>query len=88
MPVLFTDKAMEHYLGFSKDYRITFKIGKLIEDIRRNGVLKGIGNPEALKHGFTGWYSREIDSKNRLIYRVLEDGTIQIHSCKGHYNDK
>jgi len=88
MPILFTDEAMEDYLSFSKDSRVILKIGKLIEDIRRNGALKGIGSPEALKYDYSGLYSREIDSKNRLIYNLLEDGTIQIHSCKGHYNDK
>ncbi|MCL2322856.1 MAG: Txe/YoeB family addiction module toxin [Oscillospiraceae bacterium] len=88
MPILLTDKAMEDYVSFSKDHKIMQKIGKLIDDIRRNGVLMGAGNPEALKYGLTGWYSREIDSKNRLVYRVLDDGTIEIQSLKGHYKDK
>ena len=63
------------------------KINRLIEDIQRNGVLEGIGNPERLKYEQEECYSRRIDLKNRLVYKIREDGSLFIISCKGHYDD-
>ena len=56
-----------------------------IKDIERNGVSKGIGKPELLKHSFAGYWSRRIDEKNRLIYKIDEQGYLYIYSCKEHY---
>ena len=50
----------------------------------KNGVLNGIGKPEALKH--RKGYSRRIDEKNRLIYEII-NGQLYILNCKGHYED-
>jgi len=63
------------------------KIRTLIKDIIRNGYT-GIGHPEPLKDNLTGYWSREIDDKNRLIYRILDDDRIEIVQCRGHYEDK
>ena len=73
------------------DKRQTCKINSLIEDIQLNGAEKGIGKPEALKGELSGYYSRRIDKKNRLIYYVYNDGedkVLVISSCIGHYDDK
>ncbi|GHT95873.1 hypothetical protein FACS1894141_5250 [Spirochaetia bacterium] len=56
-----------------------------MKDIQRNGY-KGIGKPEPLKYDYSGWYSREIDEKNRLIYRV-KDENVEILECGSHYKD-
>jgi toxin YoeB len=55
----------------------------LLEDIRRNGALQGIGKPESLKRH--PGYSRRIDKENRLVYVIDELNNIKIISCKGHY---
>ncbi|WP_316771044.1 Txe/YoeB family addiction module toxin [Pedobacter frigiditerrae] len=50
---------------------------------------EGIGNPEALKHNLSGIWSRRINSKDRLIYKVEENiVTVFIISALGHYSDK
>jgi toxin YoeB len=67
------------------DKKIARKIAELIRDIQRN-PYDGIGKPEALKHEFSGYYSRRITEKHRLVYKVIDD-TIIINSCKGHYDD-
>ncbi len=80
-----TDVAwIEYQYWISQDKKIFKKINELIKDIERNGVLNGIGKPEALKnrHG----YSRRIDEKNRLIYEII-NGQLYILNCKGHYED-
>ncbi len=78
------DKAWDEYVAWNKEDRKIFdKINVLIKDIERNGVNKGIGKPEKLRYR-DGW-SRRIDEKNRLVYKIDEHGYIYILSCKGHY---
>jgi len=60
------------------------KVDKLIDDICRGDPYKGIGKPEQLKKDLSGWYSRRITKKHRLVYRIKNDA-IQIISCYGHY---
>ena len=49
----------------------------------------GIGNPEALKHDLSGYWSRRLSQKDRLIYRVDEDVvTVFVVAALGHYSDK
>jgi toxin YoeB len=45
----------------------------------------GIGKPEALKHELSGKWSRRINNEHRLVYEVIENNIIVIHSLKGHY---
>ena len=84
--VSFTGKALSHIIYWAHNDRKTLdKIYALIKDIVRNGPAVGIGNPERLKH--EGGWSRRIDEANRLVYKI-ENDTIVIKSCKGHYGDK
>lgn len=81
------DKAWDEYIFWQDtDKKVKNKINALIKDIERNGVANGIGKPEALKNQYTGFWSRRIDEKNRLIYQIDEFGLLYIVSCKGHYN--
>jgi toxin YoeB len=85
--VAFTLDAWEEYTSWqTKDNRTIMKINILIHDILRNGN-NGIGHPEPLKGNLSGYWSREIDEKNRLIYKLLDDGKILIIHCNGHYSD-
>jgi toxin YoeB len=82
----FTDKGFEHYMYWQMQDRKTLKkINRLLEDIKRNGALEGIGKPEPLKQN--PGYSRRIDEANRLVYEIDELQNIKIISCKGHYED-
>ena len=49
--------------------------------------FKGLGKPEALKGNLSGWWSRRISDKHRLIYRIKEEN-LELASCYGHYDDK
>jgi toxin YoeB len=66
------------------DKKVAKKIAELIRDIQRN-PYDGIEKPEALKHEFSGYYSRRITDEHRLVYKVVDDSII-INSCRGHYN--
>ena len=67
----FSPDAMAEFMDWiKKDKKTANKIYSLIEDIRRNGAMQGIGKPESLKH--RPGYSRRIDEKNRLVYDIDE----------------
>lgn len=86
MRLVWSEDSWEDYLYWQKqDKKMIKKINDLIKDIDRNGVLVGIGKPEALKDNLTGLYSRRIDGEHRLIYQISENGDIVIASCRGHY---
>jgi len=49
----------------------------------------GIGKPEKKKHNLSGYWSREIDKKNRMLYYIDKDiVTVSVVSALGHYDDK
>ena len=61
------------------------KINQLLNDIKRKN-FSGIGKPEPLKNQFSGYWSRRIDEKNIIVYKV-ENDMIQVVQCKGHYEE-
>lgn len=84
MILVWDESAWEDYLWWQTADRRTLKrINRLIKDIARNGN-EGIGKPEALKHGLSGYWSRRITDEHRLVYKVV-DGEICIAACRYHY---
>jgi len=82
----FHQQAWEDYEYWqTQDKRTLKKVNKLIRDIKRE-PFNGMGHPELLKHDLQGWWSREIDEKNRIVYRLAGD-VIEILQCKDHYDD-
>ncbi|MBO6266220.1 MAG: type II toxin-antitoxin system YoeB family toxin, partial [Acidaminococcaceae bacterium] len=47
-----------------------------------------IGDPEALKGDFQGYFSRRINAKDRLVYKIENGSRLFIAQCRGHYDDK
>lgn len=60
------------------------RIGALIRDIQEH-PFTGKGKPEHLRYISPSCWSRRINRKDRLIYRVFND-QIQIVSILGHYD--
>ena len=84
---IWDDVAWNDYTYWQEQDKKTLKrINLLIKDIGRNGN-HGIGKPEPLLGDLAGFWSRRIDDKNRLVYRV-QDGKIEIVQCRTHYKDK
>lgn len=51
--------------------------------------FEGIGSPEPLKYELSGYWPRQINKKDRLIYKVDDNiVTVYIVSALGHYEDK
>lgn len=83
----FTDNGWKDYDYWQTEDRKTLKrINSLIEDISRNGN-SGIGKPEPLIGDLFGFWSRRINEKDRLVYKI-EGNDICILSCRFHYDDK
>lgn len=86
MDLNFTPKGWTEYLAWQTEDRKTLKkINQLLTDISRN-PFDGISKPEPLTGNLAGYWSRRIDAKNRLIYRV-DGNRCEIYQCKGHYDD-
>ena len=81
-----TAEAERHLIFWSKNDKKTLKrIRALIADMQETPYT-GIGKPEALRHEWSGFYSRRIDSRHRLVYTVNdEQQLITIHLMRYHY---
>ena len=82
-----TDEAWEDFeYWLEQDKKTLRQIKKLLKDIDRNGY-KGLGHPETLSGDLAGYWSRHIDEKNRIVYKI-EDDAVKIIQCGSHYRDK
>lgn len=85
MDYTFETNALEEFAEWAiYDKKVFKKIMTLLRDIKRE-PYSGLGKPEALKFGKSGYWSRRITQEHRLVYRVIKEETILIASCKGHY---
>lgn len=84
MLLSFTKVGWEHYSYWqATDKKMLKKLNALIQECMRT-PYSGIGQPEALKYEFSGWWSRRITQEHRLVYRVESDAMI-IAQCRYHY---
>jgi toxin YoeB len=89
MNLLWVPSAWRDYVAWAEtDPQIWKRINELVRDIQRD-PFRGIGKPEPLKAEYAGWWSRRIDEKHRLVYRVIgkagEDQRVHIIKCCEHY---
>ena len=84
MKLTFSTQTWEQYLYWQHtDKKILKRINLLIKDIQRT-PQEGIGKPEPLKHGLSGYWSRRINDEHRLVYKHQND-TILIAQLRYHY---
>lgn len=82
--ILWSKHAWEDYLYWqATDKKQLKRINALIQDTLRH-PYNGLGDPEPLKHQWTGYWSRRIDREHRLVYR-MQEGILQIAQCRYHY---
>lgn len=85
MKKVFSDRAWADYLYWqTQDKKTLRRINELIQSIDRN-PFEGIGKPEALRGNLSGWWSRRIDQKNRLVYKITNDDEVTIAQVRHHY---
>ena len=84
MILSWADTGWDDYLYWQKtDKKQLKRINTLIKDIKRQ-PFEGLGDPEPLKHDWSGYWSRRIDREHRLVYKVT-DSAIFIAQCRYHY---
>lgn len=84
MNLSWAESAWDDYLHWQKnDKKVLKRINSLIMDIQRQ-PFEGLGNPEPLKHNWSGCWSRRIDREHRLVYKY-QDEIITILQCRYHY---
>lgn len=81
----FTNKAQKDIFFHKKsgDKAILSKLYILLDEIAEH-PFEGTGKPEQLKYKLSGVWSRRMNRKHRLVYKVKNDVVI-ILSAKGHY---
>jgi toxin YoeB len=83
MKIVFSSNGWEDYLYWQQqDKQLLRRINLLIKEIQRQ-PFAGIGKPEPLRHNLAGYWSRRIDSKHRLVYKV-EGDELWIAQCRDH----
>ena len=62
------------------------KLEKIIIELSDHPT-SGIGNPEQLKHSLSGYWSRRINKKDRIVYEIIEEpeNLVVVVSALGHY---
>lgn len=64
------------------------KLEQIIRELAEHPYT-GTGKPERLKHSYAGYYSRRLNHKDRLIYKVEDQVvTVTIVAAKDHYEDR
>lgn len=86
MSVYFDDLGWKDYLYWQKlDKKKVKKINELLDDILRH-PHDGPGKPEPLRYDLQGFWSRRIDSENRLVYKwIEEEHCVVVLQCRYHY---
>lgn len=86
----FTENALKDISQHKKsgDKKLLQKIAVLLEEIREH-PRSGTGQPEQLKFELQGLYSRRINQKHRLVYKIEDEIiTVIILNAYSHYGDK
>ena len=84
MKLVFSEHAWEDYLYWQRtDRKILQRINALIKEIQCT-PFEGVGKPEPLKHGLSGYWSRRINEEHRIVYKVEED-SLFLAQLRYHY---
>jgi len=88
--VIISERAQKDLLTIQKsgDRSSIKKVEKIISELYIHPET-GSGNPEKLKFELSGLWSRRINQKDRIIYKIEDEViTVTIISALGHYGDK
>lgn len=87
--VISTPEADENFVKLAKNEPKAYqKVLRFIEELREH-PKSGSGHPEPLKGAPEGRWSRRINKKHRLVYRIFEtEVLVLVISAYGHYDDK
>ena len=84
--IRFVPDAWEAYLWWHEQDKKTLKRINLLITAAARSPFEGVGKPEPLRGDLSGYWSRRIDEKNRLVYRA-SDSELVVIACRFHYDD-
>ncbi|MEL6353195.1 MAG: Txe/YoeB family addiction module toxin [Cyanobacteria bacterium J06627_28] len=67
-----------------KDKKLHRNLCKILQEMLRGDPSVGLGKPEPLKHNLSGFWSRRLSQKDRVIYK-FDDDYIYLFAIGGHY---
>jgi len=83
--IVFEGDTWERYEALREKDRVLHKaLCRIIKEMQRGDPAVGTGKPEALKHGLSGFWSRRLSIKDRVIY-TFDDEHIHVFAIGGHY---
>jgi len=86
--LVFEGRTWEAYEAMrQKDRKLHDAARKIIKAlIRSDDPAVGTGKPEPLKHNLSGFWSRRLSQKDRIVYR-FDESSIYIFALGGHYEE-
>ena len=69
----------------TRDKRLHKTLCTILKEILGGDPTTGTGKPEALRHKLSGFWSRRLSQKDRVIYKY-DDSCIYIFAIGGHYD--
>lgn len=85
MEIIFSPEALDDlkFWKQSGNVNIQNRIQALLDSIKET-PYEGLGKPEALKHNWSGYWSRRINKEHRIIYK-WENERIFVAQLRSHY---
>ena len=87
--VILTPEATEELIIWHKigDKSTRRKIEKILLELSEHPTM-GTGKAERLRGDLSGYWSRRVNKKERIIYKIIDSVvTVQVLSLRGHYGD-
>ena len=69
----------------AKDKRLHKALCSILKEMLRDDPTTGTGKPESLRHNLTGFWSRRLSQKDRVVYK-FDNNYIYIFAIGGHYD--
>lgn len=83
--LIFEGKTWQVYEKLrKKDSKLHHNLCKILKEMLRGDPSTGLGKPEPLKHNLSGFWSRRLSQKDRLVYK-FDDRYIYVFAIGGHY---
>ncbi len=84
--LVFEGRTWEVYEDLrQRDKRMHKNLCAILKEMLRGDPSSGLGKPESLRHNLSGFWSRRLSQKDRLVYK-FDDTHIYIFAIGGHYD--
>ena len=85
--IIFEGNTWSEYENLRDKDKILHKnLCKILKEMQRNSPSEGLGKPEQLKHSLSGFWSRRLSPKDRVIYK-FDEKYLHILAIGGHYDN-